>query len=452
MRRLLIFFVAFFLVAGVAYSQKREVGKVKTLVIDPGHGGDKPGAIGSKCQEKELTLSIAKKFGKLIEANYPDVEVIYTRKSDVDITLAERANIANRAKADLFVSIHINSHPTSVPVGMETYVMGLSRSRANMEVAKKENADILLEAGYKDNSDYQGFDPNSPESYVMFAMYQNAYIDKSLNFAQYVQEQYKGNIKTTNRGVKQAEFFVLYKTAMPAVLTEVGFISNPAEEAYMMSDEGQATIAVSLLNAFANYKAHEENSDKPKKFEIDLPGYGKNKVTRKPAKKNEATVDSTLLAQQTQEEETVTEAETSKPEEKETPATQDDTPKKDDPFPEKNVPPSIEPFRQVQEEIQTVVRPDDQVVEGVTYRVQFLTSEKELKEGAKEFKGVTGYQLYQQGKVYRYTMGNETTITRAKGIQSEMRKKGFKDAFVIAFFNGKRISLQEARELQAENE
>ena len=379
------------------------------------------------------------------QCNYPDVKVIYTRKTDVDITLAERANIANREKADLFVSVHINSHPTSVPVGMETYVMGLSRSRANMEVAKKENSDILLEQGYKDNSEYQGFDPNSPESYVMFAMYQNAYIDKSLNFAQFVQDQYKTAIKTTNRGVKQAEFFVLYKTAMPAVLTEVGFISNPAEEAYMMSDEGQATIAVCLLNAFANYKAQEENVAKPKKFEIDLPGYGKNKG-RKPTPQGDPVADSTLLAQQRQDDALATAILQSQGEE--APKAQVEAPKKEELYPEKNVPPSIEPFRQQEDEIQTVVSPDNQVVEGVTYRVQFLTSEKELKDGAKEFKGVTGYQVYKQGNVYRYTMGNETTVARAKNIQSEIRNKGFKDAFVIAFYNGKRISLQEARELQ----
>ena len=331
----------------------------------------------------------------------------------------------------------------------ETYVMGLSRSRANMEVAKKENSDILLEEGYKDNKEYQGFDPNSPESYVMFAMYQNAYIDKSLNFAQFAQDQYKGAIKTTNRGVKQAEFFVLYKTAMPAVLTEVGFISNPTEEAYMMSDEGQATIAVCLLNAFANYKSHEENVAKPKKFEIDLPGYGKNKG-RKPTPQGDPKADSTLVAQQ--QHDAALEAAILQSQGEEAPKAQVEAPKREELYPEKNVPPSIEPFRQEEEEIHTVVNPDDQEVKGVTYRVQFLTSEKELKQGAKEFKGVTGYQIYMQGKVYRYTMGDESTITRAKIIQSEMRKKGFKDAFVIAFYNGKRISLQEARELQAENE
>ncbi|MCR4816066.1 MAG: N-acetylmuramoyl-L-alanine amidase [Bacteroidales bacterium] len=439
MKRLLILLALLLVASGTAFSQKREPGKVKTLVIDPGHGGDKPGAIGKHCQEKELTLSIAKKFGKLVEDNYPDVKVIYTRTTDVDVALSERANIANRAKADLFISIHINSHPTSVPVGMETYVMGLSRSRANMEVAKKENADILLEDGYKDNSEYQGFDPNSPESYVMFAMYQNAYIDKSLNFAQFTQDQYKSAIKTTNRGVKQAEFFVLYKTAMPAVLTEVGFISNPAEEAYMMSDEGQATIAVCLLNAFANYKAHEESIAKPKKMEIDLPGYGKNKA-RKPTPQGDAAADSTLQAQIKQDDALAATILQSQGEEPPKAVV--------DPFPEKNVPPSIEPYRQVEEEVQTVVKKDEVVVEGVTYKVQFLTSEKELKIGSKDFKGVTGYQMYKQDGVYRYTMGNETTIARAKNIQNELRKKGFKDAFVIAFYNGKRISLQEARELQ----
>ncbi|MBP5515352.1 MAG: N-acetylmuramoyl-L-alanine amidase [Bacteroidales bacterium] len=439
MKRLVLLFAALFIVSGMAYSQKREPGKVKTLVIDPGHGGDKPGALGKHSKEKELTLSIAKKFGKLVQDNYPDVNVIYTRTTDVDVALSERANIANRAKADLFISIHCNSHPTSVPVGMETYVMGLSRSRANMEVAKKENADILLESGYKDNKDYQGFDPNSPESYVMFAMYQNAYIDKSLNFAQYAQDQYKSNIKTTNRGVKQAEFFVIYKTAMPAVLTEVGFISNPTEEAYMMSDEGQATIAVCLLNAFANYKAHEEASVKPAKMEVDLPGYGKNK---NPKKNNNAVADSNAKAQQRQDDALATAILQSQGEE--APKAEVEAPA----APEKENLSGLVKIDQEEAELTVTVQKDQVVVEGVTYKVQFLTSDKELKEGAKDFKGVSGYHVYKQDGVYRYTMGNEPTIARAKNIQNDLRKKGFKDAFVIAFYNGKRISLQEARELQ----
>ena len=273
MRRLLTLFVAITLFGAPAFSQKKDVYKVRTVVVDPGHGGAKPGALGGRIQEKALTLSIAKKFGKLIADNYPDVKVVYTRTSDVDISLAERAHIANRNKADLFISIHANSHPTGAPSGVETFVMGLSESRANLEVAKKENADILLEADYKTNEAYKGFDPNAPESFVMLAMYQNAYLDKSLNFAQAIQNQYKKNLKTINRGVKQAELFVLYKTTCPSVLTEVGFISNPAEEAFMISDEGQAKIALSLFNAFMNFKATEEGTNKIANPKIDLPGY-----------------------------------------------------------------------------------------------------------------------------------------------------------------------------------
>ena len=253
MKRLFALFIVLACINGSVFSQKKSAGQVKTVVIDAGHGGDKPGAVGRKTQEKTLTLQMALKLGKLIEDNYKDVTIIYTRTTDVDITLADRARLANKAKADLFISIHCNSWTNSTPTGVETYVMGLSQSKANMEVAKKENADILLEKGYKDNSDYQGFDPNSPESYVMFAMYQNAYLDKSLDFAGFIQDQYKSAIKTINRGVKQAEIFVLYKTAMPAVLTEVGFISNPEEEQYMMSDEGQAAIVSSIFKAFATY-------------------------------------------------------------------------------------------------------------------------------------------------------------------------------------------------------
>lgn len=437
MKRLLILFMALTLAGGVGFCQKREPGKVKTLVIDPGHGGAKPGAIGKHSQEKDLTLAIATKFGKLVQDNYPDVDVIFTRTTDVDVSLAERANIANRAKADLFLSIHINSHPTAVPSGMETYVMGLSRSRSNMEVAKMENADILLEDGYENNSDYQGFDPNSPESYVMFAMYQNAYLDKSLNFAQQIQDQYKANIKTVNRGVKQAEFFVLYKTAMPSLLTEVGFISNPTEEAYMMSEEGQATIAVCLLNAFANYKAQEEASARPAKLNIDLPGYGKNKNPRQPVAKDGTVADSASKAQLQQDDALAAAILTSQGEE---------PPQANIEVPESKA--TTTTSQADEEEWKPLPSKDEKVIEGVTYRVQFLTSEKPIKEGAKEFKGMTGYDMYQQDGLYRYTMGNEPNLARAKNVQAEIRRLGFKDAFIIAFYHGKRISLQEARELQ----
>lgn len=287
MKRLFILFIVLAVSFSPLFSQKKETYRVRTVVIDPGHGGAKPGAQGSRSWEKNITLAVAKKFGKLIEDNYKDVKVIYTRTNDADISLAERANIANRNKADLFISIHANSHPTSNPTGVETFVMGLSESKANLEVAKKENADILLEADYKTNSAYNGFDPNSPESWVVLTLYQNSFLDKSLNLAQAIQNQYKSNLKTINRGVKQAELFVLYKTTCPSVLTEIGFISNPTEESYMLSEEGQAQIAVCLFNAFMYFKATEEGTNMPANPVFNIPGYKSKASERKEEPKSE---------------------------------------------------------------------------------------------------------------------------------------------------------------------
>ena len=458
MKRLFLLIIVLACVNNVAFSQKNAVGQVKTVVIDAGHGGAKPGAIGKKSQEKELTLSMALKLGKLIEDNYSDVKVIYTRTKDVDIDLAERARIANKAKADLFISIHCNSWTNSTPTGVETYVMGLSQSRANMEVAKKENADILLEEGYKDNSDYQGFDPNSPESYVMFAMYQNAYLDKSLDFAQYIQEQYKKAIKTVNRGVKQAEIFVLYKTAMPAVLTEVGFISNPEEEQYMMSDEGQAAIVVSIFNAFVSYKSATEGVKKPTNLKIDLPVSSKQKGTA-----NEVPVadQETPAATETP---AVTEATPAAPA-----ATTPVVPPADlvvsneethvePPLPKEEPlkgttveTPAAEPSTGVdgtetEKEQDGAAQADDWQI-GVVYKVQFLSSNKALKDNDREFKGLTDHEYNLQKGVYRYTTGRFRSAREALALQKTLREKGFKDAFVVAFHNGERISLQRAKEL-----
>lgn len=451
MKRLLALILVILVGITPAISQKRELGKVKTIVIDPGHGGDKPGAIGKQynTKEKDVVLSISKLLGKLINDNYPDVTVIYTHDTDVDVSLSERAHIANRNKADLFLSIHANSHPTPQPVGVETFVMGLSQSRANMEVAKTENADILKEAGYKNNSDYQGFDPNSPESYVMFAMYQNAHIDRSLEFAKMIQDQYKVNLRTTDRGVKQAELFVIYKTTMPAVLTEVGFISNPEEEAILRSEEGQAKIAISLFNAFCKYKARVENTTVPAKPKIDLPGYGANKKTKpQPAQPADEPVTelpsdpidnavAQVLGHPTEDPSKFTQNSSTVP----VPAGRSET------APATHVP-TTPSMGENQEMPEPVVNPNDMAVDQLSFRVQFISSEKELKEGAKEFKGVTGYQMYKQGNTIRYTMGNESTVNRAVIIQNELRKKGFKDAFIIAFYKGQRISMQQARELQ----
>lgn len=314
MKRLLTLFIVLALSCGAAFAQKKDSYKIRTVVIDPGHGGAKPGAQGGRSQEKNITLAVAKKFGQLISDNYPDVKVIYTRTTDVDISLAERAHIANRNKADLFISIHANSHPTSSPTGVETFVMGLSESRANLEVAKKENADILLEADYKTNKAYNGFDPNSEESYIIFSMVQNVYLERSLNFAQAIQNQYKQHLKTINRGVKQAELYVLYKTTCPSVLTEVGFISNPGEEGFMISEEGQAKIAICLFNAFMTYKATEEGSGKVVNPVINIKGYKSSTPQKEAAPKAQPQTDVVAEAAPAKEEAPAVETPAPKPE------------------------------------------------------------------------------------------------------------------------------------------
>ena len=475
MKRVIAVFIVLLLTTGAVFSQKKDVYSVKTVVIDPGHGGAKPGAQGKRSQEKQITLSVAKKFGQLIQDNYPDVKVIYTRTTDVDISLAERAHIANRNKADLFISIHANSHPTAAPTGVETYVMGLSESKANLEVAKKENADILLEKDYKSNADYEGFDPNSPESYVMLAMFQNAFIDKSLNLAGAIQSQYRQHIKTVNRGVKQAELYVLYKTTCPSVLTEIGFISNPNEEAYMLSDEGQATIAVCLFNAFMTYKSTEEGTDRIANPVINIKGYGSakksdtasktDKPAVAPAPKTDTVVAQKPAVQSSAEQQPTVEVAppvVHTPAEKPLPSTTlpAQTQAETKPRAEAKAPVEVKP--QAEAKLQAEARPQAKVQSAqparaktqsqVLYRVQFCTSNRNMKAGDPDLQGIRDIHVSQSGRLYLYTAGDYSTLPeareRCKKIQDSTR---FKDAFVVAIYRGERISLERAAKIEKQS-
>ena len=473
MRYILSLFLALALFSAPSFSQKKEVYKVRTIVIDPGHGGAKPGAIGSRTTEKAIVLSIAKKFGKLIADNYPDVKIIYTRTTDVDISLAERAHIANRNKADLFVSVHANSHPTSSPTGVETFVMGLSESRANLAVAQKENADILLEADYKENADYKGFDPNSPESYVMLTMFQNAYLDKRLNFAQAIQNQYKQNLKTINRGVKQAELFVLYKTTCPSVLTEVGFISNPTEEAFMMSDEGQAKIAVSLFNAFMIYKATEEGTGRIANPKIDLPGYvppappepvettensepSENSEVAENSEASEPVVEQPAVEQPAVEQPAVVEQPRPVPSAElaavlNAPKTQT-PPSTPNPPSTSNTPsaPSTPTSLITQTPQIPPISPASQTTGNVFFTVQFLSSDVELKAGAPEFQGLTDVMLARNGKRYCYSVGRFATFTAASEYCKELQNATpFKDAWALRRTTDKVTNLESPQATQS---
>jgi N-acetylmuramoyl-L-alanine amidase len=231
--------------------------KVDVIVIDAGHGGKDPGTKGKKAFEKDVALKIALKLGGYIEKNLPDVKVIYTRKKDVYLPLDERADIANKAGADLFICIHANALPGSKAHGTETYVMGLHKDNTNFELAKRENSVILMDENYKER--YEGFDPDSPESYILFSLTQSAYKESSLLFAQKVEEQFKKRVGRNSRGVKQAGFVVLYKTTLPSVLIEAGFLSDSQEELFLASDEGQTLIASGIYRAFKEYKNEVES-------------------------------------------------------------------------------------------------------------------------------------------------------------------------------------------------
>lgn len=260
-KQLILFFLVFisiFIFDTEIYAQSKN--KISTVVIDAGHGGKDPGAVGKVSKEKDITLKVALKTGEYIKQYCPDVEVIYTRSSDVAVPLLKRAQIANKKNADLFISIHCNATSSAAPCGVETFIMGEHRNNSNLEVAKLENAAILHEDNAEE--DYSDFDINSPEAYIMLSFFQSEYKNASLDLAERIQNQLVKRVGRKDRGVQQAGFLVLYKTSMPSVLVEIGFLSNPEEEKFMSSEDGQTYIASAIFRAFRDYKnAYDKNND-----------------------------------------------------------------------------------------------------------------------------------------------------------------------------------------------
>ncbi|UFH54891.1 N-acetylmuramoyl-L-alanine amidase [Spirosoma sp. KNUC1025] len=233
--------------------------QLRTVVLDAGHGGKDPGTHGRIAKEKTINLALILQLGRKIKENHPNVRVIYTRSSDHFVDLFERGAIANRNRADLFISIHCNASPSSSRVyGTETYTLGLHRTQSNLDVARRENAVILQEKNYQQT--YKGFDPNSPLATIMLANYQHAFIASSINFAEKLERSFRHNASRKSNGVKQAGFIVLWKTTMPSVLIESGYLTNPEEEAYLHSEEGQDAISTAIYKAFAQYKHELEDS------------------------------------------------------------------------------------------------------------------------------------------------------------------------------------------------
>ncbi len=388
-----------------------EVGaKEFTLVIDAGHGGHDTGAPGKFSKEKDINLKTALAFGKYVEKNCPDVKVIYTRKKDVFVELKDRAGIANKAKADLFISIHTDAlENNSVARGMTTYTLGMHRAKDNLDVAKRENSVILIEKNYKET--YQGFDPNSAESYIIFEFMQDKNMQRSVDLATFIQNNTCKAADRPSRGVKQAGFLVLRETSMPSCLVELGFITTPAEEKLLNEDVTIDNIAKGIYNAFVEYKKkYDNNITVPYKAEeptiniVDVvPGQEKKEEVR--AEKPDKTV---------------------KAEEKE--EKKEGKKKKD---------------KEKEEKEKTLYVASGDNAGVPVFKVQILATDKPFKKGDAHFKGRTDYNQYTENGMTKYTIGETTDYNEILRLKSELQAT-FGDCFVVAFKEGQKMNISEA--------
>lgn len=353
------------------------------VVIDAGHGGHDPGAIGKISKEKNINLNVALKLGKQIQKNCPDVKVVYTRTRDVFIPLNRRAEIANDAKADLFISIHTNALANNrTAKGASTWTLGLAKSDANLEVAKRENSVILYESDYKTR--YAGFNPNSAESYIIFEFMQDKYMSQSVHLASLVQKHFRNTCRRVDRGVHQAGFLVLKASAMPSILVELGFISTPEEERYLNTDAGTTTLANGIFRAFLTYKREQEirlNGSSQTILPEDIPQPEEEKETAPPAGTTPKTEEKTVAAQ-----------------------TEDN---------------------------------------GPVFKIQILTSSRPLAKNDKRLKGLKNVDYYQEGGLYKYTYGASSDYNKVLRTKRSITAQ-FKDAFIIAFKNGKKMNVNAA--------
>ncbi len=342
------------------------------VVLDAGHGGDDPGNMGKKgsgFKEKDIALNIVLQVGKELE-KIPEIKVIYTRKTDVFVTLRGRAKIANDADADLFVSVHCNAHHSEAN-GTETFVLGLHANQQNFEVAKKENEVIYLEDDYEIH--YGGFDPKSPESLIGLTLMQEDYLDQSTLLAKKIQDNFTYKLNRKNRGVKQAGFWVLHNTAMPSVLIETGFLTYQNEGAYLNSAKGQTEMATSIYNAIVDYKKALNYNVAGQVFADTKPGTGTNVVTPIATEEKTAT--------------------------------------------------------------------NENVYAGIVFKVQIAASSNKLEPKPYNFNGLNDISREKDGNIFKYYYGYTSDYSKAKNFEEAAKKKGYKDCFIAAFKDGKRINL-----------
>ena len=388
------------------YAQRYEL---RTVVLDPGHGGRDPGAVVGNIREKDIVLDVCLQAGQLIKAAFPEVNVVYTRKTDVFVPLDTRADIANKNKADLFISVHANHCGTPSVTGAETFVLGLHRSQENLEVAKLENSVILLEDDY--STRYEGFDPNEPESYIMFELIQDQHLEQSTQFANRMQTEFVNVAKRNNRGVKQAGFLVLRRTTMPSVLLELGFLSNNNESRYLNSPQGRTDLAVSIANAFSNYKNRVENRSIS------------NLTTAQNAPQAPTTPGSSQLKPQ----EPTASAKSSKTSIPSQPTSQQTT--------SINETTSDQTTEGKTNTLQSITS-----LSGTWYAVQIMSLNREEPVNSPLFKGHSPiYYLHENG-LYKYYLQPQTSY-KAMTRQLARVKAEFEGSFPVGIFDGKKVNV-----------
>ncbi len=371
-----------------------------TLVIDPGHGGHDAGALGAISKEKNINLAVALRFGKYVEQNLPEVRVIYTRKTDVFIPLNERANIANRANADLFISVHTNALPAGkVARGFETYTLGMHRAKDNLDVAMRENSVISMEKDYQQR--YQGFDPRSSESYIIFEFIQGKNMERSVELARMIQRGVCDGANRPDKGVHQAGFLVLRETSMPGCLIELGFITTPDEERLLNNDSRVDDIARGIYEAFAKYKnKYDRSVSVPYRAkdseEVNLP---KIVPDQEPAPKTRV-------------------------------VTRGKQPKREEATPEQP--------KRMEKKVKKA-----EVADVPVFKLQIFVGSRNLRKGDAHFKGETDYDSFQEGNLVKYTLGASTNYNEIYRLRKEKLDK-FPEAFIIAFKNGQKYDVNQA--------
>ena len=405
-KKITLIWVVLWMLAMTSFAANRNF----TLVIDAGHGGHDAGARGAISMEKNINLSVALQFGRYVEKYMPEVRVIYTRKTDKFVSLIERANIANRANADLFISVHTNALPAGkIARGFETYTLGMHRAKDNLDVAMRENSVISMEKDYKQT--YQGFDPKSSESYIIFEFIQGKNMERSVELARMIQRKVCDNANRPDKGVHQAGFLVLRETSMPSCLIELGFITTPDEERILNNSDRVNEIAKSIYDGFAQYRnKYDKRVTVPyrplQSGDVEELKEEESQHQVEPQRKNEAQKKVEVL--------------------KKTEALK-----------------RTEPQKKAEVQKRVVAQKKPEPKDAPVFKLQIFVSDRILRKGDAHFKGETDYESFREGNLVKYTMGSSTNYNEVYRLRKSLQEK-FPEAFIIAFKNGQKYDVNQA--------